>query len=170
MFKGLKYTLDQDPREFVSTIRDALRIVKPGFTSSELCEKVLDRLSVKMARRIEDLGITSQLDRILGVMIRSNEDYLERENTLRKARPQGRLNNYKKKIFKPNGQNKYLQRRTEEDSINHRDYQSDYSLRTGTTSDLICHNCNRKGHTKKYCWFSIKENQKNEEKKEEQKN
>ena len=71
MFKGLKYTQDQDPREFVSTIRDVLRIVKPGFTSSELCEKVLDRLPVKMARKIEDLGVTSQLYRILGVMIRS---------------------------------------------------------------------------------------------------
>ena len=100
-------------------------------------------------------------------MIRSHEDYLERENTLRKARPQGRLNNYKKKIFKPDDQINFKQRRTKDDSINHRGYQNDYFLRTGTTSELICHNCNRKGHTKKYCWFPIKENQKNEEKKKE---
>ena len=86
MLRSLKYTLDQDPREFVSTIKDAIRIMKPGFTSSELCEKVLDRLPVKMARRIEDLGITSQLDRILGVMIRSHEDYLEREKVVRKVK------------------------------------------------------------------------------------
>ena len=77
----------QDPREFVSTIRDAMRIIKPGFTFSELSEKVLDRLPIRMARRIEDLGITSHLDRILGVMIKNHEDYLERENTWRKARP-----------------------------------------------------------------------------------
>ena len=148
-----------------------MRIMKPGFTLSELSEKVLDRLPIRMARRIEDLGITSQVDRILGVMIRSHEGYLERENTLRKARPQGRLNNYKKKIFKPDDQIKFKQRRTKDDSINHRGYQNDYFLRTGTTSELICHNCNRKGHTKKCCWFPIKENQKNEEKKkEEQKN
>ena len=168
ILRSLKYTRDQDPREFVSTIRDALRIVKPGFTSSELCEKVLDRLSVKMARRIEDLGITSQLDRILGVMIRSHEDYLEREKVVRKVKPQGRSNDYGRKMFKHKGLNKHLQGRPKEDTINHRSYKNSYNLRPIRMSDLICYNCNRKGHTQKYCWFNKKESQKDEEKRKEE--
>lgn len=156
--RSLKYTLNQDPKEFVSTIRDAIRIMKPGFTSSELCE-VLDRLPVKMARRIEDLGVTSQLDRILGVMIRSHEDYLEREKAARKTKSQEHSNDYKKKMFKHKGSNEYLQRRPKKDAFNHRGYKNGYNLRPNRMSDLICHNCSRKDHTKEYCWVSRKEDQ-----------
>ena len=168
ILRSLKYTRDQDPREFVSTIRDALRIVKPGFTSSELCEKVLDRLPVKMARKIEDLGVTSQLYRILGVMIRSHEDYLEREKAARKVKLQGRSNDYGRKMFKHKGSNKYLQGRPKEDTINHQGYKNSYNLRPNRMSDLTCLNCNRKGHTKEYCWVPKKEGQNSEDKKKEE--
>ena len=166
--RRLKYTLDQDPREFVSMVRDAMRIMKPGLTSSELCEKVLDRLPIRLARKIEDLGVVNQLDRIVKVMIRSHEEYLEGEHSLRKKRFRNWFDNYRKGIIKRKDLSGYPQKNFNEDTTDHRDHKSKHQLRSNRISDQICYNCNRRGDTLKSCWFSRKEDQNNEEKKKEE--
>ena len=76
--RRLKYTLNDDPEEFIEQIRSLLLVVDPGYTDRKFCEVILEKIPIDLSLKMVNWGATDDIARVVATLIRAHQLYIIR--------------------------------------------------------------------------------------------
>ena len=95
--RRLRYTLNDDPEEFIEQIRSLLSVVEPEYTDRKFCEIILEKIPIDLSLKLANWGATDDIARLVATLIRAHQLYImrmgeksKRSVTGMKTQPQNR--------------------------------------------------------------------------------
>ena len=148
--RRLRYTLNDDPEEFIEQIRSLLSVVGPEYTDRKFCEVILGKIPIDLSLEMAKWGATDDISRLVATLIRAHQLYIMRMREKSKSSVTG---------MKTHPQNR---RQLNEDNVRRKDENVRFT-NTNATRSLIkplkitgqkrCFKCNQVGHLQRNCIF-----------------
>jgi len=70
--RRLRYTLNDDPEEFIEQIRSLLSVVEPEYTDRKFCEVILEKIPIDLSLKMANWGATDDIARVVATLIRAH--------------------------------------------------------------------------------------------------
>ena len=141
--RRLKYTLNDDPEEFMEQIRNHLAVVEPEYTDKRLCDVILEKIPFDLSLDLANWRATKNITILTATLIRAHQLYILRAREKSKSSVTG---------TKIHSQNR---RQPNEDNIRGKDENVRFTNMNATrslvkpltfTSQKKCFKCNQVGH------------------------
>ena len=146
--RRLKYTLNDDPEEFIEQIRNHLAVVEPEYTDKRLCDVILEKIPFDLSLELANLRATKNITILTATLIRAHQLYILRAREKSKSSVTG---------TKIHSQNR---RQPNEDNIRRKDDNVRFNNMNATRSlvrpltfksQKKCFKCNQVGHLQRNC-------------------
>ena len=87
--RRLKYTLNDDPEEFMEQIRNHLAVVEPEYTDKRLCDVILEKIPFELSLELANLRATENITILAATLIRVHQLYILRTREKSKSSVNG---------------------------------------------------------------------------------
>ena len=71
--RRLKYTLNDDPEEFIEQIRNHLAVVEPEYTDKRFCDVILEKIPFDLSLKLANLRATENITNLAATLIRAHQ-------------------------------------------------------------------------------------------------
>ena len=86
--RRLRYTLNDDPEEFIEQIRDLLSVVEPEYTDRKFCEIILEKIPIDLSLKLANWGATDDTAKLAALYIMRMGKKSKRSVTGMRTHPQ----------------------------------------------------------------------------------